>query len=66
MTNSDRPQDDDQAKTISDGWDPIEVLQGRARAATARRDDSIADLRQLLHDEKVLAEFGIDLSRLQG
>ena len=42
------------------------MLQGRARAAAARRDASIAELRQVMDDQEVLAEFGIDLSRLEG
>ena len=52
--------------TTSGGWDAIEVLQARARAAAARRDASIAELRQVMDDQEILAEFGIDLSRLEG
>lgn len=50
----------------SGGWEAIEVLQARAWDAAARRDASIAELRQAMDDEEVLAEFGIDLSRLEG
>ena len=66
MTNDEPPQADDPAATTSGGWDAIEVLQGRARAAAARRDASIAELRQVMDDQEILAEFGIDLSRLEG
>ena len=67
MTNDQPPQADDPAATTSGGWDAIEVLQGPgARAAAARRDASIAELRQVMDDQEILAEFGIDLSRLEG
>ena len=42
------------------------MLQGRARDAAAQRDASIAELRQVMDDQEILAEFGIDLSRLEG
>ena len=63
---SEPPQADDRAVTASGGWDAIEVLEGRASAAAAQRDASIAELRQVIGDREVLAEFGIDLSRLEG
>jgi len=66
MTNDEPPQGHDQDATTSGGWAAVEVLQGRARAAAARRDASIAELRQVMDDQEVLAEFGIDLSRLEG
>ena len=59
------PQEDDPAPTASGGWDAIKVLEGRARAAAAQRDASIAELRRVMDDQEVLAEFGIDLSRLE-
>ena len=34
--------------------------------AAARRDASIAELRQVMEDDEILTEFGIDLSRLEG
>jgi hypothetical protein len=43
--------------------DPLEILQARAREAEERRDTSIAELRQLIGDDEILDEFGIDLSR---
>jgi hypothetical protein len=62
---TDSPQADDRASTTN-GSDAIEVLESRARAAAAQRDASIADLRRVMDDQGVLAEFGIDLSRLEG
>jgi hypothetical protein len=66
MTNDGPPQGNDPTATISGGWAAVEVLQGQARAAAARRDASIAELRQVMDDQEILAEFGIDLSRLEG
>ena len=66
MTNDGPPQGHDQDATTSADWDAVEVLQDRARAAAARRDASIAELRQVMDDQEILAEFGIDLSRLGG
>lgn len=66
MTTNKPPGRDDQAATTSAGEDAIEVLQDQARAARARRDASIAELRQVMGDHDILAEFGIDLSRLEG
>jgi hypothetical protein len=66
MTTDEPPQAYDQTATASGGWDAINVLEGRARAAAVRRDTSIAELRQVMDDHEVLAEFGIDLSRLEG
>lgn len=60
------PQADDPTGTTGSDRDAIDVLQGQARAARARRDASITELRQVLDDQEVLAEFGIDLSRLEG
>ena len=45
--------------------DPLEILRARAREAEERRDGSIAELRQVVGDDDVLDEFGIDLSRLE-
>ena len=66
MTTNEPPHGDDPAMTTNGDWDAIKVLHGRARDAAARRDASIAELRQLMQDGDVLAEFGIDLSRLEG
>jgi len=63
---SEPPQADDRAVTASGGWDAIEVLEGRSRAAAAQRDASITELRQVIDDQEIVAEFGIDLSRLEG
>lgn len=51
--------------TNSAGWDALEVLKVRAAEARARRDAGIADLREVMSDDEVLDEFGIDLSRLE-
>lgn len=66
MTTDEPPQAYDQTVTASGGWDAINVLEGRARAAAVGRDASVAELRQVMDDQEVLAEFGIDLSRLEG
>jgi hypothetical protein len=66
MTNHQPPHGDDPAAATSGGSDPLEVLNARAQAAAARRDTSIAELRQVMDDQEVLAEFGIDLARLEG
>jgi hypothetical protein len=66
VTNTQPPLSDDPAAAASGGRDPLAVLRCRARAAEAERDASIADLRQVMDDHEVLAEFGIDLSRLEG
>ena len=66
MTTDEPPHSEDRAGTTGRDSDAIEVLQGRARAAAARRVASIAELRQVMEDHEVLAEFGIDLSRLEG
>ena len=42
------------------------MLRARALDAAARRDTSIAELRQVMDDQEVLTEFGIDLPRLEG
>jgi len=60
------PQTDDPTPTTSGGWDAVEVLRARALDAAAQRDASIAELRQVMEDKEVLAELGIDLSRLEG
>lgn len=65
MTNDEPPQGGNPVGTAGSDWDALDVLQARARAATAQRDASIAELRQVI-DPEVLAEFGIDLSRLEG
>ena len=66
MTNDQPPPPQDPSPTTSDGWDAVEVLRARALDAAARRDTSIGELRQVMDDQEVLAEFGIDLSRLKG
>jgi hypothetical protein len=66
MSNDEPPQGGDPVGTAGSDWDALEVLQARARASTARRDASIAELRQVMDDQGILAEFGIDLSRLEG
>lgn len=66
MTNHQPPTDDDPAAAMSNDWDAVQVLQARATAAAARRDASIADLRGVMNDEEMLAQFGIDLTRLEG
>ena len=66
MTTDEPPQADDQPVTASGGWDAIEALQGRSRAAAGQRDASIAELRQVMDDQEIVAEFGIDLSPLEG
>ena len=45
-------------------WDALEVMRVRAAEAEARRDASVAELREVMDDQEVLDEFGIDLSRL--
>ena len=65
MTNDEPPLGHEPTATTSGGWDAVEVLQGRASDAAARRDASIAELRQVMEDQEILAEFGIDLSRLE-
>ena len=62
---TDPPPADARAATPS-GSDAIEVLESRARAAAARRDATIAELRQVITDQEILVEFGIDLYRLEG
>jgi hypothetical protein len=58
--------DTDQPRTGREpSADPLEILQARAREAEERRDASIAELRQLIGDDEILDEFGIDLSRLE-
>ena len=66
MSNDEPPQGGKPGGTAGSDWDAIEVLQTRARASTARRDASIAELRQDIDDQGILAEFGINLSRLEG
>lgn len=66
MTKPQPPRGDDPAPTTSSGGDAVVVLRARALDAAARRDTSIAELRQVMDDQEVLAEFGIDLSRLEG
>ena len=66
MTNYQPPQGDDPAAATSAGSDPLDVLNARAQAAAARRDASVTELRRVMDDQEVLAEFGIDLSRLEG
>jgi hypothetical protein len=66
MTNDEPPQGGNPVGTAGSDWDALDVLQARARAATAQRDASIAELRQVIDDPEVLAEFGIDLCRLEG
>ena len=44
--------------------DALEVMRVRAAEAKARRDVSVAQLREVMDDQEVLEEFGIDLSRL--
>ena len=66
MTNDPPSPPQDPSPTPSASWDAVEVLRVRALDAAARRDTSIAELRQVMGDQEVLAEFGIDLSRLEG
>lgn len=66
MTNDQPSQADESSATRRVDGDPTDVLQARARAAAARRDASVAALRQVMDDQETLAEFGIDLSRLEG
>lgn len=60
MTDSDNPVD----TSGGSGWDALDILRSRERAAAERRDASVAELRQEIDDEAVLNDFGIDLSRL--
>ena len=66
MSNDEPPQGGDPVGTAGSDWDAIEVLQAGARAAAAQRDASIAELREVIDDQGILSEFGIDLSRLEG
>jgi hypothetical protein len=50
--------------TPASEWDALEVMRVRAAEAKARRDASVAQLREVMDDQEVLEEFGIDLSRL--
>ena len=66
MTNHQPPKGDDPAADPSHDWEAVQVLQVRAQASASRRDASIADLREVMNDDEVRAEFGIDLSGLEG
>jgi len=57
--------DTDQGRPSREPADPLEILRAQAREAEERRDGSIAELRQVVGDDDVLDEFGIDLSRLE-
>jgi hypothetical protein len=50
--------------TPTSEWDALEAMRIRAAEAKARRDSSAAELREVMDDQEVLEEFGIDLSRL--
>ncbi|GAA3623645.1 hypothetical protein [Microlunatus ginsengisoli] len=62
---SDNDQQQESSSSGEPGWEALEILRARVREAEARRDASIADLRQEMGDQDVLDEFGIDLSRLE-
>ena len=51
--------------TESSVWDPRQVMQDRATATRRHRDAAIADLRDEMSDDEVLAEFGIDLGEIE-
>lgn len=41
-----------------------EVLQQRVVDSVAARDEALQQLREIMSDEEILAEFGIDVGRL--
>lgn len=62
MTDHDQPAN---PPSGSVRWDPAEVLRLRAEQTRRERDDAIAGLRELMSDEQVLEEFGIDLGAVE-
>lgn len=63
MAKSDQPPDDQGFEGPQ--WEALKAMRERADAARQERDAAIADLRQQMSDEELLAEFGIDLSEVE-
>jgi uncharacterized protein YjgD (DUF1641 family) len=61
----DTPAGDQKPPDTPSRWDAEEVLRARAAQAKDQRDNSVADLLDVMSDAEVLDVFGVDLSRLE-
>lgn len=63
--NADEPEAPPDDARVSRAWEAAEVMRLRAEKARAERDESIAQLRDGMTDDDILADFGVDLDELE-
>lgn len=59
------PPDQPTAGGRSHGWDPQAVIRERAAVTRTERDQAIAELREVMDDDEILDEFGINLDEIE-
>lgn len=64
MTKEPESEETDETAEAPDVWDASEVLRARSAETRRARDESIQKLRDVMSDEEIFEQFGIDLTRL--